>query len=309
MPVTIHKGIPFGSRAPAWASTVAFGLLAFALAILGFLPWLDASWAVAAVALVFVPTGWWAGFGRRRRWAEAMLLPAAFALTMFGGAAMRRMLAPPLLLLAVWAAVAAAWDRVPERRRPLLAALLGMAARAAVGVGLAGFGTGAVVVTFALAAGGPWAIARRHGRRAAELTALVLAAIPWQRWPMVSLAAILICLAWGVMGRLRDRDEPALRWLPGVGGAALLGVALAPWTGLPLSEAFPALGWSFGIVAAVALVLTPRLAPGLAGALWLVAGFAVGPAQSPPADRSSFALVGELERVSLAEADGHWYAI
>jgi len=309
MPVTIRKKIPLGSRTLAWASTLAFGLLAFALAVLDFLPWLEASWAVAAVALVFVPTGWWAGFGHRRRWAEAMLLPAAFALTMFGGAPMRRMLAPPLLLLAVWAAVAAAWDRVPERHRPVLAAFFGVAARAAVGVGLTGFGTGPVVVTLALAAAGPWAAARRYGRRTSELTALMLAAIPWQRWPMAGLVAVLICLAWGVMGRLRDRDELALRWLPGVGGAALFAAALAPWAGLPLRDVFPAMGWSFGIVAAVTLILSSRLPPGLAGALWLVAAFALGPASAPPADHSSFTLGGELERVSLSGADGHSYAI
>ena len=109
-------------------------------------------WASISVALIFAPTGWWAGCGVRRRAAEATLVPVAIALTMVGSVTMRWMLVPPLLLLAGWAAAATAWDRVPENRRPLLAALLGLSARAAVGVGLAGFGGVPVAAALVVAA-------------------------------------------------------------------------------------------------------------------------------------------------------------
>jgi len=110
-------------RSLAWVSPVAFVLLAAVLAGIGAVGRNEALWASLSVAVIHVPTGWWAGGGVRRRAAEAMLVPIAAALTMVGSVTMRWMLVPPLLLLAGWAAVATAWDRVPEGRRPLLAAL------------------------------------------------------------------------------------------------------------------------------------------------------------------------------------------
>ena len=165
----------------AWASPAAFVLLAVVLAGTGAVGWNEALWASLSVVLIFVPTGWWAGGGVRRHGAEAILVPVAVALTMVGSTTMRWMSVPPLLLLAGWAAAAAAWDRVPEHRHPLLAALLGLSARAAVGVGLAGFGSVQIAAAFLVAAVAPWAAARTGGRRAAEIVALLAAVVPWQR--------------------------------------------------------------------------------------------------------------------------------
>ena len=167
-------------RVAACSSTVAFAFLAAVLGGLGAISWSEAILASASVALVFVPTGWWAATIVRRRLAEAALVPAAFAMTMVGGATMRHMVLPPLLLLAIWAAAAAAWDRVPDRRQPAFAVLLGLAARAAVGLGLSGFGALPVALSIAAAAVLPWMAVRRWGRRGAELAALLGAVLPWQ---------------------------------------------------------------------------------------------------------------------------------
>jgi hypothetical protein len=299
-----------GSARPiAWLSTIAFGFLAFSLAAIGSIPWTEASWGVAAVALAFVPTGWWAGTGARRRFAEATLLPVAFSLTMIGGAAMRRMLAPTLLILAAWTVVAAAWARVPRARRPLLAGFFGLSTRAAVGLGLTGFGGPAVAITLALAAVGPWAVARRHGRRAAELTALGLAAVPWQRSPLIALGVLTSLVVWGLIGNLRPSNDLVLRWLPGVAAAALLGAALAPWAGLPADGLFPTSGWPLRALIVVALILTPRLATGVSGVLWLLVTLAVGPAVPPPPDHQGFDLGGDLSRVVLPASTGDPYVI
>ena len=240
----------WGRKTGVYAASVAFAFLAAVLAGLGAISVSEAMWVSVAVALAFVPSGWWGGAGFRRRAAEAALVPAAFALTMVGGAAMRWMLVPPLLLLASWAAVAGAWERTPTHRRPLLAALLGLSARAAVGLGLTGFGVFAVGAAVAVTAIAPWAAARRSGRRAAELTAVVAAVVPWQRWPLVALAVVAGCLAWGLFRSPRLDDGVVLRWLPGVGAAALLAASLGSWAGFPVNELFPTHGW----VAWVALV-------------------------------------------------------
>ena len=202
LPTGILSGMPmtssgWGRRTGVYAASIAFALLAVVLARLGAISVSEAMWVSASVALAFVPSGLWGGAGFRRRAAEAALVPAAFALTMVGGAAMRWMLVPPLLLLASWAAVAGAWERTPTHRRPLLAALLGLSARAAVGLGLTGFGVFAVGAAVVVTAVAPWAAARRSGRRAAELAALAAAVVPWQRWPLVALAVVAGCLAWG----------------------------------------------------------------------------------------------------------------
>jgi len=292
-----------------YAASVAFALLAAILAGLEAISVSEAMWASASVALAFVPTGWWGSAGFRRRAAEAALLPAAFALTMVGGAAMRWMLVPPLLLIAAWTAFAAAWERTPAAGRPLLAAFLGLSARAAVGLGLIGFSAFATGVTVVLAAVAPWAAARRSGRRAAELAALGAAVIPWQRWPVPALVVVAACAAWGVLGRGRSRDEVVLRWLPGVGAAALLAASLAPWAGFPVSEIFPGHSWLAPAVVVLALIITPRLRPGAAGAVWLLATLSLGPALAPPPEQRAFVLTEELGELRMSAGSGGPYVI
>jgi len=293
----------------AWVSPVAFVLLAAVLAGVGAVGWNEALWASLSVALVFVPTGWWAGCGVRRRAAEAMLVPVAVALTMVASVTMRWMLVPPLLLLAGWAAAAAAWDRVPERHRPVLAAFLGLSARAAVGAGLAGFGGVRIGAALVVAAVAPWAAARRGGRRLAEVVALVAAVVPWQQSLTGAVAVSVLCLVWGVAGRRWNADDLVLRWVPGVGAAALLAAAFAPWFGLSVGEIFPAYGWPARAALLLALIVTPRLRPGLAGAAWFFAALALGSVQPPSPEQRAFVLTDELGALTMSRSTGAPYVI
>ena len=296
-------------RSLALVSPFAFVLLAAVLAGVGAVGWNEALWASLSVALVFGPTGWWNGCGARRRAAEAMLVPVAIALTMVGSVSMRWMLVPPLLLLAGWAAAATAWDRVPERRRPLLAALLGLSARAAVGVGLAGFGGIRIAAALVVAAVAPWAAARRGGRRLAEIVALVAAVVPWQRSLTAAVAVSALCIVWGVAGRRHNADDLVLRWIPGVGGAALLAAAFAPWFGLSVGEIFPAQGWPAWAVLLLVLVVTPRLRPGLAGAAWFLAALCLGPVQPPSPEQRAFVLTEDHGHLTMSRSTGAPYVI
>jgi len=298
-----------GWRTMAWVSPVAFGVLAAVLAGVGAIGWNEALWASLSVVLVFVPTGWWAGGGVRRHGAEAMLVPVVVALTMVGGATMRWMLVPPLLMLAAWASVAAAWDRVPEHRRPLLAALLGLSARSAVGVGLAGFDGVRIAAALVVAAVAPWAAARRGGRRAAEVVALVAAVVPWQRSLVGAAAVSAVCVVWGVVGRRTNADKLILRWVPGVGAAALLAAAFAPWFGLSAGVVFPGSGWPARLALIFALIVTPRLRPGLAGAVWFLAVLSLGPVQPPSPEQRAFVLTDDHGRLTMSRSTGAPYVI
>ena len=290
-------------------SPVAFALLAVVLAATGAVGWNEALWASLSVALVFVPAGWWAGGGARRRGAEAMLVPVAVALTMVGSVTMRWMLVPPLLLLAGWAAAATAWDRVPEHRRPLFAALLGLSARCAVGVGLAGFGGVRTIAALVVAAVAPWAAARRGGRRLAEVVALVAAVVPWQRSLAGAVTVSAVCVVWGVVGRRRNADDLLLRWVPGIGAAALLAASFAPWVGFPVGGIFPALGWPVRVAVVLALIVTPRLRPGLAGVVWFAAALTVGPAQPPSPEQRAFDLTDQHGRLTMSRSTGSPYVV
>lgn len=293
----------------AVASPAAFAALAAVLAVAGSIGRVEAVTASAAVALAFSPSGWWSGAGRGRYLAEALLVPAAFALTMVGGAAMRRMLVPPLLLLAAWAAVVAAWDRTPASRRPLLAACFGLSARAAVGLGLVGFGVPEILFAIVLSAAAPWAAARCWGRRAAELAALLAAVVPWQCWPVAAVGAVVVAILWGARGKLRNLDDRLQGWLPGVGAAALAASSLAPWPGAPLAQILPLDGWPVRAGLVAILIVTTRLRPGMAGAVWCGAALALGPALAPTPEHRAFALTPELGTFSAPVSTGEPYLI
>ncbi len=296
-------------RGTAVASPAAFAVLAAVLTAVGAIGWAEAATATAAVILAFVPSGWWSGTGRGRFLAEALLIPAAFALTMVGGEGMRRMLVPPLVLLAAWAAAAAAWDRTPASRRPLLAACFGLSARAAVGLGLVGFGLPEIVFAIFLSAAAPWAAARRWGQRAAEVAALLAAAIPWQRWPVAAAAVVVVAILWGARGRRRDLDRRLLGWLPGVGAAALAAATLAPWPGCPMGQILPFSDWPVRAALVAILIVTTRLRPGIAGAVWFAAVLALGPALAPTPEHRAFALTSELGIFSAPVSTGEPYVI
>jgi hypothetical protein len=291
----------------AWAAATGFAVLAALLAVIGAVPWDEAVWATVATALALVPSGVWSGDGMRRRAAELLVVPAAFAMTTIGSLAMRRMVLAPLLVMVAWTAAAAAWQRVPALRRPLLGACLGLAMRAATGLGLAGFGALPIVSSVILAAVAPWAAARRLGPRAAELAALAAAVLPWQRWPLAAVAAISVIVGWGLKGGGRWRTGAGLGWLPGIGAAGLLLAALAAWpmgfgTGLG-----PDISWPAWAVLAAALLLSLRLPPGAAGMTWFVAVMAVGAPLAPTPEHRAFDLSTELGAWSgPPAADGPW---
>jgi hypothetical protein len=293
----------------AFASPAAFAFLAVALAGIGAIPPSEAMWATAAVALAFVPTGWWAGASVRRRLAEASLVPAAFAMTMFGDETMRRMVVPPLLLLAIWAVVSVVWDRVPERRRPALAALVGLAVRAAVGLGLSDFGVLHVAFAFGVAAILPWMAMHRWGRRAAELGAFIGGILPWQSWPLVAGVLVVVSLALGLIGGTRDRDHLVQGWMPGLGAVALLAAALAAWPGIAGADLFPSHGWLARTIVIVALVITPRMRPGVAGIVWLATTLCLGPVQAPSPEQRAFVLTEEHGELTMSAGSGGDYVV
>ena len=276
---------------------------------LGAIGWSEAILASTTVALVFVPTGWCAATAVRRRLAEAMLLPAAVAMTMIGSATMRQMVLPPLLLLAVWAAAAVAWDRIPKRRIPVLAVLLGLAARAAVGLGLSGFGVLPTALAVAVAVVLPWMAVRRWGVRAAELGALLGAVLPWQSWPLVAGGVIVVGLAFGVVGGFRNCDDQVLVWIPGVGAAALFAAALSAWPGLGLSFVFPDQGWLVRAVVIVVLAVTLKLRPGVAGAAWLTTVLLLLPARAPAPEQRAFDLTADLGELTMSAGTGGEYVV
>ena len=296
-------------RVAACASTVAFAFLAAVLGGLGAISWPEAVLASTSVALVFLPVGWWAATVVRSRLAEALLVPVAFAMTMVGDATMRHMILPPLLVLAIWAAAAAAWERIPDRRLPAFAALLGLAARAAVGLGLSGFGALPVALSVAVAAVLPWIAFQRWGRRAAELAALFGAVLPWQSWPLAAGVLVVVGLALGVAGSYRDRDDAVVGWMPGLGAVALLAAALASWPGLELSNIFPDHGWLARAIVIAAVAVTPRLRPGVAGAVWLAATLLIVPVRAPAPEQRAFVLTPEFGELTMSAGTGGDYVI
>jgi hypothetical protein len=296
-------------RAAACASTTAFACLAAVLAGLGAISWPEAFLTSTSVALVFLPLGWWTATVVRSRLAEALLVPAAFAMAMVGDATMRHMVLPPLLVLAIWAAAAVAWERIPNRRLSVFAVLLGLALRAAVGFGLSGFGGLGVGLSVAVAAVLPWIAIRRWGRRAAELAALFGAVLPWQSWPLGAGVVVVVGLALGLMGGFRDRDHTVAGWVPGLGGAALFAASLASWPGFSVSNVFTDHGWLGRAIVLAALAVTPRLRPGAAGAVWLAATLVIVPARNPSPEQRAFILTPELGKLTMSAGTGGDYVV
>jgi hypothetical protein len=297
------------SRLVAAGSSLAFAVLAGTLAGLGRVPWAEAVWAAVALVLAFVPTGWWAPAGWRRRAAEAALALPAWALVMLAGDVQRRMLLPPLLAAVAWAALAAAWPRLPERRRTAVLVLLALAFRAATGMGLEGWPWWRLAVAFAVCGAAAWAAARLGGRDLGIAAALLAAAVPFQALPVAGGAVLVVSLLAGPFGDPFARRTWGMGWLPGLAGLALLAVSLAPWGGLALDRVFPAAGgWAVAAVLG-ALVLTRWLPPGAAGLLWLAVALTVGPVLAPTPDRRGFVLGGDFADVDLPAGTGDPYIL
>ncbi|MCU0305508.1 MAG: hypothetical protein MUC56_15750 [Thermoanaerobaculales bacterium] len=298
-----------GSRLVAVASAAAFVALCGTLVGVGRIGPAEAGWAAASVVLAFVPTGWWSPTGWRRRAAEAVLALPAWALVMLASSTQRQMLAPPLLAAAGWAALAAAWPRLPRRRRTAALVLLALSVRSAAGMGLVGVPEWRVAVAFAACAAAAWAAGRLGGRDLGIGAGLVAAAVPFQTLPAVGAAVVLAALVAGPFGDPFVRGSGGRGWLPGLAGLALLALVFTPWGGLAPSLVFPAAGGGAIAALAAALVLTRWLPPGAAGALWLAVVLAIGPTLAPTPDRRGFVLSGELADVELPVGTGASYVL
>ncbi len=297
------------SRVVSLASSFAFAILAVTLAAVGRIDPIEAAWAVASIAVIFVPTGWWAPVGWRRRAAEAVLVFPAWALILLADPVQRMMVLPPLLALAAWASLVAAWPRIPVTRRVLSVVLLAVSVRAATGTGLVGYEWWRIVLTFGACAALAWAATRLGGRDLGISVALLAAVAPFQSSPPAAGVVLLMALIVGPFGNPKGEKEGGLGWVPGLVGAALFGTTLAAWGGLGVDWIFPEMG-GIAIGALVgAVVLTRILPPGLAGVVWLIAAMAVGPALAPTPDRRGFVLGGELADVDLPAGTGAPYVL
>ncbi len=294
---------------PSWLSAVVLVALLAVLAATGRLSSSDAACAAASVLAAFLPTGWHAPVGWKRRAAEATLLPVAAALLLVPDLTIRRMLLPPLLVAAAAAAVLAALPRTPARRRPLLWAAFGVAVRSAGGLGLAGAGPFGVAAALAASAILPWS-AGAWGSGAGLAAGLVVAAVPLQRWPLAALAAT-VAAAWLVpWGRSWAGRGGSLRgWLPMVAAGALAGSTLAPFGGIRLLDALPGAGVVAAAVIVVAALVTLRLPPAVAGAAWFLATFALGPVQPPLPESPALRLDADRSEAALPAGTGEPYLL
>jgi hypothetical protein len=296
------------ARALAALPAAAFAALALALGTVGAVPTGELLWAVAGVAVAFVPSALAAPAGWRRRAAEAALFPAAWALAMVDDPTMRRMMVPPLVVLAALAATVAALRSAPERVRPYLVAALAVAARLATGLGLGGEPAWRLLVAVVVPAAIAWVLARDGGPDIGVGAALLLAALPLQHspvWAFVLLGAAFIGAA-----QLRPFSGAVARsWLPPVLSLALIGSAVGAWGGLGLTTALPGAGWLAVAATVVVVVAAPRLPATVAGIAWLAATFAFGPGQPPPPDRAGFELAPGHPAAELPPSEGQGYVV
>ena len=296
-------------RVLAAAGVAAFAALALALGAAGAVPVPELLWAVASVAVAYIPSGVIAPGGWRRRAAEAALLPAAYALAMVADPTMRRMMVPPLLLLAALAAAAAALRSAPAALQPHLIVALALAGRLACGLGLSGASLWSIAVAFAVPALVAWLIARTGDRDVALIAALVVAALPLQRAPLWALVlAVVATLGAPSLRSLQRLGRVQHLWVA-AGAVALIGSAVGAWGGIGVGAAFPAAGVVAIAAIGVALVLTPRLPAAAAGIAWLAVTFLLGPVQPAPPDRAGFQLTPAQPSATLPPSEGRGYVL
>jgi hypothetical protein len=296
------------ARASASAAPVAFALLAAVVAAFGAVPTVEAGWAVAAVALGFLPTGWLAPAGWRRRAAELSLLAPALALTLVADPTMRRMVLPPLLALAAWAAAAAALNRADRSRSVVISVSLALAARSAGGLGLADVEPIALLPALAAPAVVAWGLARAAG--ASSGLSLLVGALPLERSPLVAAALVAAGLLLSRVTRPLSAAERVRHGLaPALPAAALVLATLAPWGGLAPARALPDAGWPALAGCAAATAAAIWLPPAAGGAAWLAATLAFGPLQPAPPDRPGVELTADAPTAELPPSEGGTYVV
>jgi hypothetical protein len=310
----VAAALPSGlaaARGAALAAPAAFALLAAVLAAIAAVPPVEAAWASAAALIGFGASGWWDPAGWRRRAAEALLIPPAFALTLVADPTMRRMLVPPLLVLALLAAASSALARARsgERERRAVVIALALAARAATGLGLVGLGAGAALVAAGATALIAWSAARWRSTAAAIAAAALAGTLPFERHALLALTAALAAWASTLFGTALPRggERVARGWLPAAAIAALLSASLAPWGGLGLGRALPQAGLLALLAVAGAAALSPLLPPAGAGAVWLLATLALGPLHPPPPDRAQVELTAAAPSLELPPGEDGLY--
>jgi hypothetical protein len=298
-------------RVQALLPGVAFAVLGAVVAGIGAVPIREVVWAVASVALAFLPGAWVAPSGWRRRAAEALLLPAACALVMIDDPTMRRMAVPLLCLVAAMGAAAAALARASNRGTPIVLVGLAVAARAACGLGLTGVSPWHALLVFVAVAAVAWGVTRAAGPHAGAIGALLAGTLPVQSADTWVPAAILVAsAAVSVAPRVRAGAPRIARgWLPGAAAVALASATVSPWGGIGLHQAFPTAGWLAAAALVLALVVTPWLPPAVAGAAWLAATLPLGPPQPPPPDRPAVELSASRPEVSLPPSAGGTYML
>jgi hypothetical protein len=186
---------------------------------------------------------------------------------------------------------------------------MGLAARAATGLGLVGFDAPSIALAIAVAAILPWLAFRWWGRRAAELGGLLGAVVPWQCWPVITTVVVVICFVLGRVVSRANRDELFVKWIAGVGGAVLFAAALASWPGLGVGNALQSLTWAGWTIVVIVMVVTPRLPFGVAGLAWFAATLCLGPAVAPSPEHRAFVLTSELGELRMPEGTGGDYVV
>jgi hypothetical protein len=296
------------ARVSAGLAPAAFALLAAVLAALGAVPTIEAGWAAVTVALGFLPTGWLAPAGWRRRAAEFSLLAPAIALTLLADPTMRRMALPPLLAAAGWAAAAAALPRAGRRGGALISAGLALAVRSAAGPGLAGHEPGEVVLAVVAPALAAWGLS--HAVGPSPGLSLLLGALPLERSPLAAVGLLVAGLLLARVGRPLPVAGRALRGVaPALPAMALVLATLSPWGGLPPHRALPNAGWPALAAAVAAGAAATWLPPAAGGAAWLAATLAFGPLQPPPPDRPGVELTAVAPSADLPVAESGLYVV
>ena len=298
-------------RLQALAPAAAFAALAWVVAGTGRVPPIESLLAATSVALALIPSGWLAPGGWRRRAAEGTILPAALALVLVADPTLRQMALPPLLLVAALAAGSAALRIADRRSRLAVVVAVALAARAAGGLGLAGYPAWRVALVVAVVSVTAGFAGRVLQPGAAFPVAALVGAAPLERvafLPLVVLAGAAVGLV-AAAARVAWTDRVASAWRSGLVAVGLVVASLAPWGGIGIGRALPAPGWIPAAAGGAAIVLTPFLPPAFAGAAWLGAASLLGHPEPPPPDRPGLQLTAQKPEAALPTSDGGLYVL